>query len=312
MSAIARIPMQVANRHAAGIADLTAAIKNADSIEDLKEARARVEAMKAWAKVHNRTKQLRLDLLIIEVEALVRIVELGGAETLSSADRQAAEYLAAMNPVDRIKFVHESRTATTAVGMCRSVWREEEIKRERQNRIVIGRQLAEEPEPPKYDEEAIKMARDHATGIQGVLEKITEDYIESGEEFTIEEITDQIMADSMPEDMVEDDAIRKGVSEVVRDAVRRSPVLTFNGTTIPRVITARNDGKYIRIPTMNATVAHLDDMILMREAQIEQDQIKLDKLKSFAKMLRECAGGAAPESRIGDLIAASVTGSGAA
>jgi hypothetical protein len=307
MSTVARIPVQVANRHAAGLADITAAIKSADSIEDLKEARARIEAMKAWAKVHNLTKQLRLDLLIIEVEALVRIVELDGADTLSAMDRQAAEYLAAMKPADRIKFVHESRQATTAAGLCRSVWREDEIKRERQNRIVIGRQLAEEPTPPVYDEEAIKMARDYANGIQGVLEKITADYIECGEEFTIEEITDQIMADSMPDDMVEDDAIRKGVSEVVREAVRRSPVLTFNGTSIPRVITARNEGKYIRIPTMNATVAHLDDMILMREQQIEQDQIKLDKLKVFAKALREYPGGNEPQSRIGALISASIT-----
>lgn len=311
MSAIARMPIKVAERNANGIADLTAAIKTADSIEDLKEARARVEAMKAWAKVHNLTKQMRLELLQIEVAALVRIIELGGESTLKPAEAKAAAFLAAMNAVERVEFIKENRTATTAVGLCQSVWREHEIRLQRKDAVVIGRKLAEEPQPPVYDEEAIKRFRDHSNGIAGVLAQITDEYITNGVEFTIDELADEIIADSLPDDLLEDDTINKGVREVVREAVRRSPPLTVNGTVIPRVITARNGRKYVRIPVMNATVAHLEDMIMMREQQIEQDRLAVEKLKDFAEMLRRSPGGSEPTARIGDLIASCVAKTGA-
>jgi hypothetical protein len=307
MSAVARIPMKVAERNATGIADLTAAIRAADSIEDLKEARARVEAMKAWAKVHNLTKQMRLELLHIEVAALVRIVELGGEQTLKPVEAKAAVFLAAMDAVERVEFINANRTATTAFGLCQSVWREDEIRLQRRQAVVIGRKLAEEPEPPVYDEEAIKIFRDHSNGIAGVLAQITDEYITNGVEFTIDELADEIIADSLPDDLLEDETINKGVREVVREAVRRSPPLTVNGTVIPRVITARSGRKYIRIPVMNATVAHLDDMIMMREQQIKQDCLAVDKLKDFANMLRRHPDGSNPTSRIGDLIASAVT-----
>ena len=313
MSAIARIPIKVSERNGSALADITAAIKNADSIEDLKEARARVEAMKAWAKVHDLTKQLRLELLHIEVAALVRIVELGGAATLKPAEARAAEYLAAMNPVERVKFIDGNKTATTATGLCQSVWREDEIKRHRQQSVVLGRKMAEHPEPPPiYDEQAITLARRNSHGIAGVLAGIADEYMSDGEEFTIEEMAARIMEDSLPDDLQEDDVIRKGVSEVCREAVRRAPTLSIGDTVIPRFITARNgNNKYIRIPTMNATLAHLDDMIMMRESQIAQDQLAVERLQKIAKMLRDCPGGDNAEARIGALVASSISEGGA-
>lgn len=314
MSAVARIPKMVAERNASALADITAAIKAADSIEDLKEARARVEAMKAWAKVHDLSKQMRLELLQIEVAALVRIYELGGADTLKPAEAKAAEYLAGMDPVDRVEFIEANKTATTATGLCQSVWREEEIKRHRKQSFVIGQKMAEEPAPPPvYDEKAIREARDHSAGVAGVLAQIADEYMDDGVAFSIDEMADRIINDALPEDLQEDEAIRKGVSEVCRDAVRRAPALSIDGTLIPRFITARNENnKYIRIPAMNATLAHLDDMIMMREAQITQDQLAVERLQKIAKILRDCPGGDNAEARIGALVSASISDGGAA
>lgn len=311
MSAVARLPKMVAERNAGALEEITAAIKTADNIEDLKEARARVEALKAWAKVHQLSKQMRLELLHIEVAALVRIVELGGVDTLKPGEARAAEYLAAMNPTERVKFIESNKSATTAMGLCHSVWREEEIKRQRKESFVIGRKMAENPEPPPtYDEAAIKAARDNAAGVSGVLANIADEYIDDTAAFTIEEMADRIIADSLPEELQEDEVIRKGVSEVCREAVRRAPALSIGDTLIPRFITARNeDNKYIRIPSMNATLAHLEDMIAQREAQIAQDQIAVDRLKKMAKMLRDCPGGGDPSARIGALVAASISSS---
>lgn len=309
MSAVARIPLSMAEKNKGAIDDLTAAIKAADNIEDLKEARARVEAMKAWAKVHGCVKQLRLDLLRIEVEALVRIVQLGGVDTLPAADRKAAEWLAKMDPLERTRLVNESGSATTASGMCRSIWREDEIREHYRRSVVIGQKLAAEPTPPaEFNQEAIELARDLSNSVSGALAGIADRYIQNGVEFTISELADEIITDAaLPEHLAEDAAINKGVQQVVREAVRRSPPLTINGTTIPRVITARNGKRFVRIPVMNATIAHLDDMILMRREQLEQDRIALQRLEDFAKLLKDYPGADDPEARIGALVASSIT-----
>src|SRR6266699_495645 len=158
--ALTQATLDVADRNLNALVQIREAIKSCLVIDEVTEIRARAEAVRAWAKVHGRTKELRLDLLRIEVEALVRIVELGGAQTLGNGQR-AAEWLAAMPPEAREQLIAASGGATTAVGMCRSIWREDEIKRARNALYDAGVRLAYEPEPPAsaYSEEAIEEAR---------------------------------------------------------------------------------------------------------------------------------------------------------
>lgn len=304
--------MSVVHQHESSIADLTKAIREADSIADLREARARVEAVKAWAKVHGLAKQVRLDLLKVEVEALVRIIELGGADILSPSDRRAAEWLAEKSPAERSDLIDASGAASTAVGMCKSIWREAEVREHLRQGATIGRHLAEEPGPPSpFDQDAIRLARRKSHAVSGALAKICDSYIANGVSFTIEEMADEIIHESaISEDLAEDDAIQKGVREVCREAVRRSPPLTINGTKIPRLITAREGGRFLRIPVMNATISHLADMILMRQEQLRQDSVALRGLEDFEKRLRNCPG-ATDEARIGALISHSIAGAGA-
>lgn len=303
-----RIPMKMADNHKNSIAELIAGIKATTEIGDLHEARARAEALKAWAKVHGKTKEMRLDLLRIEVEAIVRIVELGGITTLPAVDRKAAQWLADMTPLDRAKFVNDSGSATTARGMCQAVWREHEVKEMRHQKYNIGKKLAEEPQPPKvFDEDGIVAARERATSIAGSLANITDRYIKNGAEFTIDELAEELIDEAgLPEEFAEDETIQQGVRDVCRRAVQNSPPLSINGTAIPRLIMARNGKKFVRIPVMNATVAHLDDMIAMRREQIEQDKAALQRLEEFAALVK-ARGGARPESRIGPIIASSIT-----
>lgn len=305
MSDIAiRIPLKVAENHKDSIEQLIVGIRSTASIQDLHEARARSEAIKAWAKVHGKAKEMRLDLLRIEVEALVRIVELGGLATLPTADQRAAEWLAAMSPLERTRLINESGQVTTARGMCQSIWREEEIRKHNESQFRYGTKLAETPQPPKpYDEAAIAAARDRATSLSGSLANIADQYIRNGVEFTIDEMADEVIADAaLSPDLAEDEVINQGVRDVCRRAVKSTPPLSIDGTVIPRLITARNaDNKFIRIPVLNATVAHLDDMIEMRREQIEQDKAALQKLEDFAALIRK-RGGTSPGASIGSII----------
>lgn len=302
----ARIPLKMAEQHRNSITELIAGINATSSLDDLHEARARAEALKAWAKVHGKAKEMRLDLLRIEVEALVRIVELGGIQTLPSADRKAAQWLADMTPVERAKLVNESGSATTARGMCQSIWREEEVRSHNRTRFRHGTKLAEEPQPPTY-ENAVEAARERAGSIAGSLASITDHYIRNGAEFTIDELAEELIADAgLPPELAEDEVINQGVRDVCRRAVQNSPPLSINGTDIPRLITARNGKRFIRIPVMNATVGHLDDMIAMRQEQIDQDRAALKRLQDFADLIKT-RGGRTPDSVIGPIIAASVT-----
>lgn len=286
---------------------LTLAISQTSDISDLHEVRARIEAVKAWAKVHKKAKEMRLDLLRVEMDALVRIVQLGGADTLSTSDRQAAEWLAAMSEADRAAILASSATATTVAGMCRSIWREDEVRRQRDRMHTAGIRFAESPEPPPaWDEDAIRRARRGYSNIAAGLADILDSYTTEGEPFTISEMAEDILRDTTYTYNEIDPAFQEGVKEVCRTAVRKAPPLTIDGTLIPQFITARlSDGEYIRVPTENALLEHVEDMVRMRAEQLAQDAAALKRLEQFRDRLRDVPG-AEVDARVGDLIAKTI------
>lgn len=306
MSEVARIEASGGIR----VADLTAAIRSAATVGEAREARARIEAIKAWAKVHGRTKDLRLDLLRLEVEALVRLAELDGLDGLSSMERRAATYLAGLTEAERDELIGRRGTFTTASGMCSAMWREEELERSARMSRVRGRHFAERPEAPTdvYDEAAIESARAYVHGVSAVLGNVLSTYTSTGGPFTIADVAEQIVEEAANGAVASDDpALMDGIREVVREAIRKGPVGSLDGTVIPRLITARlDDGSFVRVPVENATMAHLDDMITLRREQLAQDRAALDRLEAFAGKVRRLPGGTLPTSRIGALIAASL------
>jgi hypothetical protein len=139
-----------------------------------------------------------------------------------------------------------------------------------------------------------------ARSFSGALGALVNAYTSNGVQFTVAEIAEEIIAEaSLPDESVADEAIRRGVYEVARLAVMKSPPSVLRGTTIPRLITVRTeDGKYVRIPVQNATVGHLSDMIAMRREQLAQDQAALQKLEEFGALVEDNS----PETRLGPLI----------
>lgn len=279
-------------------------LRQASSLGDLTEMRARIEAARAWAKVHNQVKEMRLDLLKVEVEALVRVVDLGGLDTLPARDRRAASHLASLTPAERSALVEASGNATTAAGMCRTVWMEQELAEERAANRTRGIRFAERPTAPNGDLVAIARAR--VADVSAVLANVVESHADTaGPTFTVDQMADEVINEAALGDDL-DPAVKEGVREVCRRALRQAPVVEIDGTRLPRVVTARDEaGNYIRIPVENALLSHFDDMRAMRLEQIQQDQAALEVLDGMAQKLRQIPG-ADDASRIGDLVAKSL------
>lgn len=274
---------------------LAQAIDALGDLGSVREARARIEALRAWAKVHNQLREVRVDLLKAEIAALVRIVELEGLDELPPAERKAAQHLAGMSARARAALIADSaEKITTAAGMVRALWAMEQNARNEQAQFTLGRRAATNPGLPT----------DKPAEIADVLRQIVEDYSEAGEHFTVASLADELIESARIPDWVEaDEAMRLGVREVVRAAIMRAPTLYVDGTALPRLVTATTEnGDYVRIPVENATLAHLDQMRDLRREQIDQDQAALRRLDVVAGKLRAVSG-SSDTSRIGDLLA---------
>lgn len=203
------------------LAGVVGAIRNAQSVEQVTEFRARLEAARAWAKVHKKVQQVRLELLTAEVEALVRVVELGGVDLLPSADRKAAEFLAGLSRQERAAFVRDAKSATTAAGMCRSIWAAEELDAWR----ARGRSHASQAEPTDQtitDVEVEAQARQNWTSISGAVHAAAERMGEGS--FTVDKMAELVMEDAgVTFEARQDRAFREGVREVVRKVARSAP-----------------------------------------------------------------------------------------
>jgi hypothetical protein len=277
-------------------------IRRSADLDDLTEARARIKARRAWAEVHGKAKEMRLQLLAVEVEALVRIVDLDGLETLPKKEQRAALWLAKMTTQERAKLLAESGTSTTAVGMCDTIFRQEDYLKKLDQQRQQGRDFASGPgRNDMTNNDRIASSANRAQDLDGVLHNVLEKIVRQGMEFTVPEMAEEIIEQCGIDPELAGEAFQEGVEEVLRTALRSGPMITIEGTPIPRVITVLRDKGYVRIPTENATLAHLDDMVLMRREQANRYSEAVDRLEKAADRLRQVAAGNT-SSRIGDLL----------
>lgn len=284
--------------------DMLDQISSVGDTGSLTEVRARIEAARGWAKVHKATADLRLSLLRVEVEALVRIVELGAGEILSTSDRKTAEFLAGMTRPERDGFVKASGSATTAAGMVRSHLKDQELIRLRAEQVARGMAYASKPSAPSGEG-----AVGYAKSVREVLRDVMDDYTRDGAPFSVAQMADDLISDAAIGE-ADDPAIAEGIREVCRKAIGAAPVVKLGDSILPRLVTTRSaDGNYVRIPVENAQVRHLEDMVALRREQLAQDSAALDELETVLARLRKMPG-ADDESRIGALVAQSVLSGG--
>lgn len=276
--------LAVASQAASTFAQVRQAIDACTSPEDANEAFARVAAARAWAKAHGQIRDFRLQLLDLEVAALVQVIELGGAHLLSAADRKAGEYLAALGPDERRSLIESSRSATTAAGLVRSILAEEEARATASRVRSAGAAWAR--------------------GERGAAAIIAEEVAYAGRlgrTFDVAQIAESV-ADEV--DLGSDDFM-EGVKEMCRTYMRKLPSDEIDGTIIPKFITSQlPDGSWVRVPTYAATVGDLYASLRMRDAQLEQDRASRERFAEFVAKISALSSD--ETSMVGDLLAASV------
>lgn len=286
---------------------LREAIALTETPEEANEARARIESAKAWARAHNLLRDYRLELLTLEIEALVRVADLDGLDLLSSADAHSAQFLAAMTAEARAAMIADAGSCTTAGGLVRRVMLDADERARRE----AGRNW--KPPAPSDSVDPSLIHRQRARAVREVMADLLDEYVETGKPFTVDEFTDGLIAECVDDDATgaEEQPFLEGVREMIRGALRRDPQHAIDGVKIPRVITARTPGgAYVRIPTTSATLAHLYDSLSMRDEQLDQDRAARDRFAEFVRLVEkrpEASNGAT----VGEIIAAEIV-SGAA
>lgn len=263
-----------------------AAIAACDDPSAAHETIARIAAARAWARAHEKIREFRLELLTLEVDALVRVVQLGGESLLPKRDREAGVWLASKTPEERAALLADSGAQTTARGMCKAIW-------DRQGAVDVAQ---------KIQRAGRAWAGGERQTVHDVMAAVMSRYERLGTPF---EVADMAAAVIDRSDFDGDSDFVEGVREMCRKELGASPVELIDGTVIPRFITSKlPDGSWVRIPTMNATLSDLRETIAMRREQLAQDSAALARLVTFEERVSERADN--DLSRIGDVIAASV------
>ena len=288
------------------VASLIRAVKATPNLEDVVEVRARIEAARAWAKVHKQTKNHRLDLLFLEVEALLRTYQLGGCEYLSASEQEFAEHLGRLTDDERSAWVAAQAAHTTAAGMWRAFKRDGKAAEKNRAEIEDWRRHAQ-GRGARYSAESLKYAVQVANStMRAHMEQILIDITEVGQEFTVAEVADALLLQVAPGYSTgSDPTVVAGVKEVVRSAIRRAIPAEWDGEKLPKYVTAyREDSEgephYFHVPTMSAALWQLEHMVNIRREQLDEDARKLAALERLHSKLRSRA--ASDDAIIGDLV----------
>lgn len=319
MSAIEKIRHELDSQRQS-VLSIIGMIRSAPGVDAVQDIRAKAEAIKAWAKVHKVSKSLRLELLRVEIAALVRLVELDGLDELQPSEREAAEWFAAMSESDLNETLANYSNITTASGLYRSVQRDlGEARRYRAETDFWSRRFSSEPEESRLpDENDFSAARAYVADVATVLSDMVQAYSETGAPFTVQEMSDQLIEDAGLSHTLDfgGGPVREGLNHAVRRAVLGERIKHWDGLSVPRFITSviiDDDGekRFVRIPVQNARVGDVSEMVKLRQLQLEQDQAALNRLQRFEARLKQCQGSNV-DANVHELISASMRGDAAA
>lgn len=279
----------VQTEHAADLrvtlASIASSIRESDDPATIKGSQDKVRMAREWARIHGVVREVHVDLIRIEVECLRRLAQLGdeGISLLSSAHRGAARFFASLSEEELDDVIKDFGHASTACGVYRA-----HVKSSESGYLKdLGRRIAKGAEPwdsTLTDEQKMESAIErfqHDTA--GAVEQILNDLVGVGGPFFIDDVADALI-DRLHEDGIEKvggAAVREGIREVCRKAVRSARPATIFGTDAPRFVTCSSqygDTAFMRIPFENATLPQLDEMVALRAKQLEDDRAALARL----------------------------------
>lgn len=292
LSAATSVVLSEARIVRATMADLLTFVTQSDAA-GVREALDKIRMAREWAKLKKVAAEVCADLLRVEIACLRRMVELKADDTLSSSLRSAARFFAALTDDQVAEAIarHPETSSTTVLFQKVRADRAAEEARQR------GRDFAMGPGPSPATGSQIERATKHASrDFSGAMAAILDRLAGTGDT-TVAEMTaiayDEL--DISPRgEMATDTAIREGIAEVCRQALRQSKTVTVGDIQAPKFVTClREDGvTWTRVPFTNATLSQLEQMVELRREQLRQDREALNRLEAVLAAVKVPRAGA--------------------
>jgi hypothetical protein len=290
------IPAQIVEARS-NIAAIREFIAKTSDPQQILGAKDRIKLAREWAKIQKVAAEVHADLIRIEIDCLRRIADLDALQILGTHERSAAKFFASLDLAGVEAVVTDFGRASTAIGVFRAFEKSQrdDFRRDR------GRARAEGREFDEADEYFETAARYYATSVRAALAALVDEFATYQTPFTVDEVADDLIDNAgLPTDM--DPAMREGVAEVCRTALRKAAPVVIGGYSLPKFITCYDaeTGGFVRIPASRARVCQLEQMVAVRREQLAQDTAAFQRLEHTLTRITESAP--APDALIVDVI----------
>lgn len=249
----------------------------------VREGLDRVKLAREWAKIRKLSETMRRDLLWLEAICLRRLAQLDALDQIPTVHRPAARHFASLDDA-ALAALLDAATKTSSATAAFGQWKRGQEFADDRRRAVRWALNGEDREYQWEGERIDSYALMHAQDVRGAVAVVMEDAI-GRDYFTVDEVVEQIIEEHLPE-RNGDVAVREGIAEVVRRAIRTAPVVTAeDGRDLPRFITCQSpDGYWLRVPVERASVGQFREMVSLRRQQLAIDQAALDALEQVGDL----------------------------
>lgn len=263
---------------------MVAEIRNMTDPLMLKDTLSRVKAARVWAEAEQQIAAIRHDLIVIEIEALRRLYELGQLSILSGNKRTAATWFgkSRVSADELVNLAHEQGRASTADSV-HTFHRWVERCDQMSKGLIKGRRRAE-PEDVEWQSRRYLRER-----LQDLVADV-HDAVEEGQSFTVADLVDAALAPWEPEETL----VREAVLSVCKKAVqsettgRSETTVLIDGVEFPTHLMVPTDERtYLRVPVESAVLDDFENAVAFRRAQVADAQAALEHMEEVLSVARD-------------------------
>ena len=273
------------------IKSATKFIAQLKTAEETKQVFDEIKLLKEWSKIRTISEEMQLELLRLEVHCLRKIGKSQLAKEILPANQT---YLASFYADKTDSQIEEMLSAhgkdVGPVGLRRNYLHRIEFNKGRNAALFGDRHLIDSNPTEDLGIWEFQMrVKKHSEDISAAFTSILSNYETRGESFSVEDLTDFVIDEMGYTDL--DSGIRRGLSEVCREAIRHSPDRYIRGNRIPAFITCSriNSEGYtesIRVPSDAASLMQFLEMVELRELQAKELAIVAQNLRSLYEDLK--------------------------
>ena len=250
--------------------DVESVIKNINESYDESEIKKTIDRVKAARKIAEaieRLNEMRLDLFRIELAAVIRAGQIG-IKVKGVSEEETKMFVSIGNNPEKYQELHGEVWTISQV-----VW-----ARRRETKIGEARKRGGD-----YYKQGVSRSDSHEAcyySIQDAMRTIIETASQNQEPFTTNDLYCALVDSAKQSDPeTEIEAYKDGVKEICRNAMLSEKITTIGDRKAPAFVTVRTTaGDYIRVPFRYANIEQIESMIEIREDQIRQDKLALDRL----------------------------------